>query len=225
MRLNSTVTVLGIALAITAGLLTANISGLVGSTNTSKADSSVLFTGHVETILRDADGNVKAYRQSDNAITNTGENCALRLLFQLNTGASGTSVCTGALTVPWHVIGIGTGTIAGNNTQVSLVSEITAAQATNMVRGVATTKLWTNSTTTEGSPAAKIQLSKQFTNNGASPIVVAESGLFNSTTDNSADSMFARQSFTGITVNVGDSLTVQWTINVGGTGTITGQSG
>jgi hypothetical protein len=222
MRLNSTVTVLGIALAITAGLLTANISGLMDSASTSKAEKSVLFSGHVETILRDADGNVKAYRQSDNAITNTGENCALRLLFQLNTGAAGTTVCTGALSSPWHVIGIGTGTIAGNNTQVALVSE---TAATGMGRGVATTKTWTNSTTTEGSPAARILMSKQFTNNSGGSIVIAESGLFNSTTDNSADSMFARQSFTGITVNVGDSLTVQWTINVGGTGYFVGQSG
>ena len=34
--------------------------------------------------------------------------------------------------------------------------------------------------------------------------------------------MFARQTFADVTVGDGESLTVEWTINIGGTGTFAG---
>jgi hypothetical protein len=85
---------------------------------------------------------------------------------------------------------------------------------------------WDNSTTATSSEAASVVMSSTFTNNngvGNTAINVNESGLFNMTDgDINNDAMFARQVFSTITLNPGDSLTVQWTINVGGTGTITG---
>ncbi|HXG14164.1 MAG TPA: hypothetical protein VNK25_03440 [Candidatus Nitrosotenuis sp.] len=222
MKINTTITILGVALAIVAGMFTANVSGLLGAKSTeSGAQAAAMFTGHVETVVRDADGNIKEYRQSDNVITNTGENCALRLLFQLNPTGSGTGVCTGALSTPWHVIAIGSGTTAANNTQVALVAEHTG----DLARGVATTKTWFNSTSPSGTNAARIQMERTFTLSSGGPQTVAESGLFNSTTNDSTDSMFARQAFGAITLNNGDSLTVRWTVNVGGTGTISAQTG
>jgi hypothetical protein len=222
MKINTTITILGVALVIVAGTFTANISGLLGAKSTENgAQAAAMFTGHVETVVRDADGNIKEYRQSDNIITNTGENCALRLLFQLNPTGAGTGVCTGALSVPWHVIAIGSSTTAANNTQVALVAEHTGSLA----RGVATTKTWTNNTSPSAVSAASIQMERTFTLASGGPLTVAESGLFNSTVNDATDSMFARQAFGAITLNNGDSLTVRWTVNVGGTATITGQTG
>jgi len=173
------------------------------------------MTGHVETILRDADGNIKEYRQSDNLISNTGENCTLRLLFGTTQGSGlGTTVCTGALTSPWHVIALGTGgATAVNGTQVGLVTE---TGASGLGRATATTKTWTNSTASASTGYAQIVMAKTFTNNSGGTVTVSESGLFNSTTI-SGSGMFARQTFSGIAVNNNDSLTVQWTVNVGGT--------
>lgn len=212
---------LGVALAVVAGMFTANVSGLmsISPVQVSNTQTGAYMMGHVETILRDSEGNVKEYRQSDNVITNVGENCVAKLLFQddgagagLGSG-TGTGACTGQLQSPWHVIAIGTGTTAANGTDVVLGTELTSPSG--LARGVATTKTWTNSTGTAGNTAATVVLAKTFSNTGSS-VSVSESGLFNNTVV-AGSGLFARQQFTGITVGNGDSLTVQWTINIGGT--------
>ncbi len=220
MKNNTSIAILGIALAIVGGMFAANASGLIGFKSTdSKAQTGAYMTGHVETILRDADGNIKEYRQSDNLITNTGENCVLKLLFQddgsgggLGSG-TGTTYCTGSLNSPWHVIALGTGSTAVNGTNYVLVSE---TSATGLGRAVATTKTWNNSTAQASTGNANIVMAKTFTNTSGGTVTVSESGLFNSTTI-AGSGMFARQTFSGIAVNNNDSLTVQWTVSVGGT--------
>ncbi|MEO9309575.1 MAG: hypothetical protein ABI337_04705 [Nitrososphaera sp.] len=219
MKVNNPALVLGVALAIVAGLLTANVSGLIGQKAVYSIKTGAYMTGHVETILRDPNGNIIGYRQSDNVITNGGENCVVKLLFQddgsgagLGSG-TGTNVCTGSLNQPWHYIAIGTGTTQANGTNTRLVAETAAA---GLGRGVATTKTYNNSTGTSATSSASITLEKTFTNNSGGSITITESGLFNGTSINT-DSMFARQTFSGIAINNGDSLTVRWTINIGGT--------
>ncbi|HXG74546.1 MAG TPA: hypothetical protein VNK44_06995 [Candidatus Nitrosotenuis sp.] len=178
------------------------------------------MTGHVETILKDSNGDIIGYRQSDNVITNGGENCVVKLLFQDDGAgaglgsATGTNVCTGSLNQPWHYIAIGTGSTAANGTDARLAAETGAA---GLGRGIATTKTYSNSTGTSATTSASITLEKTFTNNSGGTITITESGLFNETSDSNTDSMFARQTFSGIAVNNGDSLTVRWTINIGGT--------
>ncbi|MFM8659104.1 MAG: hypothetical protein ACKOCQ_04120 [Candidatus Nitrosotenuis sp.] len=85
--------------------------------------------------------------------------------------------------------------------------------------GEATTVTWSNNTSTTATNAASVVLSKTFTNGAPTSQTVSESGLFNSTADGT-NAMFARQQFTAITLANNDQLTVQWTINVGGTATI-----
>lgn len=66
MKNNTSIAILGLALAIVGGMFAANASGLIGFESTgSKAQAGAYMTGHVETILRDADGNIKEYRQSE----------------------------------------------------------------------------------------------------------------------------------------------------------------
>lgn len=212
---------LGVALVIVAGLFTANVSGLMSVKATPIAKTmganGAYMTGHVTTILTDSDGNVKQYRQSDNVITNNGENCVSKLLFQAAGGSglgsgTGTSVCTGALSHAWDIIAVGTGTGKANGTDYVLGTELTT---NGFQRAAATTKTFTNSSGSGATSSAQVVLAKTFTNTGTS-VQVAESGLFNNTSANT-NGMFARQNFTAITVANGDSLTVQWTINIGGT--------
>jgi len=163
-------------------------------------------------VKTDSQGNIKQYRQSDNVVTNNGENCVLRMLFQAgaNRGAgSGTGACTGTLNNAWDVIAVGTGTGKANGTDYLLGSELIAS---GFQRGVATTKTWTNSSGTGATSSAQIVLAKTFTNSGTST-QVSESGLFNTTTANT-NSIFARQNFTAITVANGDSLTVLFYISL-----------
>ncbi len=222
MKLNTTTLVLGVALAVVAGLFGSTIFGLVGTKTDTQTNPSAaaMMTGHVETIVTDAVGNVKEYRQSDNLIVNQGENCVSKLLFTADAGGSTTTgVCTGALTQGFTVIAIGNNTSVAGNTNSTLGAEYTAANGnTALARQTATTITLTNSTAVTGISQATALLEATFTNGGTTQSV-SESGLFNSTSQ-TADGMFARQQFTAVSLNNGDSLTVRWTVNIGGTSTI-----
>ncbi|MEM3064198.1 MAG: hypothetical protein QW177_02380 [Candidatus Nitrosotenuis sp.] len=218
MKLNTTALVIGVALVVVAGLFGSTIFGITGIKNNAQSTAAAagLITGHVVTTLTDPDGNIKAYRQSDNIIVNNGENCVAKMLF----GAAGgdtvsTGVCTGEISDGFRYIGIGNYTTNVNGTNTSLGNEYSAAKGVpSLARGVATV-IMTNSTGATGS-FASVQLTKTFTSSQSNPQTVTESGLFNNTSIASG-AMFSRQTFSPITMNNGDSLTVQWTISIGGT--------
>lgn len=219
MKVNNPTIVLGVALAIVSGLLTANVSGLMGQNSVDTIKTGAYMTGHVETILTDSDGNIIGYRQSDNLITNIGETCATKLLFYNDTvsgqgNAATTGTCSGALNSPWTFIALGTGTGTVNGTDTGLYTETSAA---GLARARATTVTFTNSSGTGSTSAASVLIERTFTNTSGGTVTVTESGLFNETSSSATDSMFAKQVFGGIGVNNGDSLTVRWTINIGGT--------
>ncbi len=233
----STTILFGVSLAVVAGLFGSGIFGLtITKADQANLGTAGLITGHVTTTLLDSDGNVKAYRQSDNLIVNQGENCALKLLFQSVPAATGTGVCTGGNTEGFHVIEIGNGSAAfATQTPVSTDNRLYSSHNNTSVgsnvgnnpgllRKAATTVTWTNSTSATSSGSAQVILAATFTNSGSSSKTVNESGLFNSTmgSNGQTDAMFARQVFSTITMAPSDSLTVQWTINVGGTGSLTG---
>jgi hypothetical protein len=217
--------VLGVALAVVAGLFSSTIFGLVGTKTDAQTNPSAatLMTGHVETVVTDAVGNVKEYRQSDNIIVNDGENCVIKMLFGADGGASigsGTNTCTGAITSGFRIIAIGNSTVPAGNSNSTLLAEYTAANGNAaLARQLATTITLTNSTVATGVSQATALLEATFTNGGSNGQLVSESGLFNST-DLNTDGRFARQQFTGVSLNNGDSLTVRWTVNIGGTSVI-----
>jgi hypothetical protein len=219
MKLGTTTLVLGVALAVVAGLFSSTIFGLVGTKTDAQtsASTSALFNGHVTTIVSDAAGNVKEYRQSDNLIVNQGENCVIKMLFGESGGSSvgdGDNTCVGAITDGFRWIAIGNGTGVAGNLNFTLGNEYVA----NMGRVEGTVDL-ANSTAATGISQAIATIEATFTNNDNDGETVEESGLFNGTLS-ATDGLFARQQFDTITLNNGDSLTVRWTVNIGGTGTI-----
>jgi hypothetical protein len=177
--------------------------------------------GHLTVEAHDETGDLIAYRQTDNEVVNAGEQCILKMLFKegTNRGGVGTTVCTGALTTGWNVIGIGTdndngvyangATTAQKEVNVRLGNE--TSTTTGLQRAVSTTQTWTNGT---ASDTTKIVLSKTFLMTSGETHNIGESGLFNSTTV-AASGLLARQTFSDVALTNGDSITVTWTFTVG----------
>ncbi|RDJ32043.1 MAG: hypothetical protein DWQ18_00075 [Crenarchaeota archaeon] len=230
---HKTIAVLGAIVALS-GVLAGNMALGFFDNDSSSANSlatSGLMTGHVTMTVYDADGNIKAYQQSDNIIVNQGENCAVKTLFGNVTGATGVICGDDVTDGPGHfnVIAIGNQTVGTDTAADGNLKLVNEHNQTNsgFTRVRDTTPAYTAAS---GSTAAKVVLSNAFTlaadGSAGSSRTVSESGLFNATigasmqATHNADAMFARQTFSPITVNAGETLTVEWTVNVGGAGTL-----
>ena len=221
MNSKSTIIVLVAALAVLSGAMGMSMTGAFSDqelmTASTKNVAIGLMTGHLEIEARNAEGELFAYRQSDNEVVDDGEQCILKMLFGSKNGnigrgeygSTGDGACTGSLTGAWDVIGIGTTTTAADDVNVKLGNE--TGTSDGLHRGVATTKTWSNGT---GSSATQIELSKTFTNESPRAHAIAESGLFNSTTVG-ASGMLAHKEFSAVTLANGDSITITWTFRVG----------
>jgi len=159
---------------------------------TTSDDVKVL--GHVEVVARNADGEIKAYRQTDNLIVTNGFECAAQDLF----GAT-QSGC-GSIGI-FDKIGVGTATAAAilGDTDIGVLASNKRIDAD----GVADS----------GQTGAVIDATwlANTLKNGTGTTAIVESGLFDSIT-NSSGNMFARQTFTAINVGASDTLTVTWTV-------------
>ena len=236
--MNSTIVGLVAAIAVLSGGLGFATTGVFDDQNlmTSKLPATGFLMGQVEIEARNADGEIIAYRLSDNEVVDDGEQCILKMLFATTEASgdrggyasSGMGACSGVLTGAWNTIAIGNDndnvpftsashasptSIALQDLNVRLGNE--SATYKGMERGVATSITWHNGT---GDSVTKIVLAKTFTagtlHAGHAGYPIGESGLFNSTTAGS-EGMLARQTFTDVTLGSGDSITVTWTFTVG----------
>jgi hypothetical protein len=230
--MNSTIVGLVAAIAVLSGGLGFSMTGVFDDQNliTSNLPATGFLMGQVEIEARNADGEIIAYRLSDNEVVDDGEQCILKMLFATAQTATvgrgeyvtdGSGACTGILTGAWNVIAIGTNNDSGN-----YVAGRTAAQDDVLVRlgnetsttgglerSMASTITWTNGT---GSTTTKIVLANTFTSTSPITHAIGESGLFNSTTwVADRGGMLARQTFTDVSLATGDSITVTWTFTVG----------
>ncbi len=223
MNRNTTYALFGVTFALVASglvgsnLLSAQPSGLVAQDTTPSSDG-MKISGHVTTIATGPDGSIKAYRQTDNVVVNTGKDCVTRLLFGGASGTgrglgTGTTTCIGGLNAPWTSIAVGNRTTAVTvaSTNSSLTSEAKAGNGLSRQVGTVT---YTNATGTASSITVIQTTFGPLTGLSSGGTQVTESGLFNSTTVN-AGGMFAHQAISSIALNTGDSLTIKWTINVG----------
>ena len=229
--MNSKTTIVGLvaAIAVLSGAMGLSVTGAFSDPTlmTSNAATGFLI-GHVEIEATNANGELFAYRQSDNAVVDDGEQCILKMLFgtsgmtndgrgeYLATTSDGSisatvGACTGILTGAWDIIAIGEGTTTPADTDVKLQTEFTTATGAGLDRAYATTKTWTNGT---GATTTKIVLKNTFTSTSGSTESITESGLFNSTTV-AGSGMLAHQTFTAVSLTSGDSITVTWTFTVG----------
>lgn len=167
-----------------------------------------LMVGHITLTATDQNGNVISYVQTDNRVVDQGEACALKRVF--GETATGSSDCAGGTTAVFDFIALGTSSTAAASNDVALVAETSAS-------GLA--RLQASATTVTDDPdddtGADILITRSFTNTSGGAVTVTESGLFNGTLSGT-DGMFARQVFTGIALNINDSLQVDWTITFDG---------
>jgi hypothetical protein len=214
MKRITTYALFGAIFAITVGTLgashiSATTFGLAGSVPTTNEDGLKL-TGHITLVATDSNGNIKAYRQTDNLVVNNGADCVVKLLFGGGSTrgiASGTgTTCKGDLTTPFNVIAIGTSGTAEAATDRHLGAEILAATDAGLARTAGAITYTSNAT----SGTAATTISNQFTASTSQGI--QESGLFNSTTV-STGGLFAHKTFSQINLVSGDKLTVTWTVN------------
>ena len=232
--MNSKSTIIGLvaAMAVLSGALGMSMTGTFSDQKIGVSSVATgLMTGHLEIEARNADGELIAYRQTDNEVVDDGEQCILKLLFATTEASgdrggyasAGKGACTGVLSGAWDVIAIGTGTASATDVKIKLGNDtsgtlVFGAAGWNGVqgleRGMATAKTWSNGTGGGNADNTKIVLSKTFTNLSAVSHTIAESGLFNSTTV-AGSGMLARNIFSAVTLANGDSITITWTFKVG----------
>jgi len=229
----------GAVLAISAGLIGAyGLPGFSGVSDTTGLAAAQML-GHITITHTDADGNILGYQQTDNIIVDTGESCAVKRLF----GRSGEGVVTptetglalscniNMNTGVFDVIAVGNGTgsgfvTSGDTALQSEINQTNSLDTGNLERASSGTL---SKNYADGTSGVDAVISAQFTNDNGASYIITESGLFNSTDgpidgteDNVAATtrLFAHQGFTGITLDTGESLTVEWTVTIGGTDTL-----
>ena len=197
-----------------------------------------MLIGHVTVEAHHADGELFAYRQTDNEVVDDGEQCILKMLFASTNSsgvgrgdADGTDDCVGKLVGAWDVIAIGTTADVAAETNVKLGNE--TAGVPGLERAHAS-KTWTNTTGVANNN--KIELTKTFTSTSTNEHVIRETGLFNITdsyhdqcsglcrggsgppifgTAHPGSGMLAHKVFSAVSLATGDSITITWTFQVG----------
>jgi hypothetical protein len=228
--MNSLKLVIGISVAIVVGMIGVSSQFLQSQGSAEKLSNSdsdgIKILGHVTNVVTDSDGKIKAYRQTDNVVVNSGKNCVSKLLFggpSTSRGAAGSGVCIGANTKPWNVIGIGNNTsstpITPAQNDFALQQESTTGGNSFSTRQTGTID-WSSGNQTGASGSSTAKISATFgpvSGIRSAGLYVVSSGLFNNTAQGSpaAGGMFAEQAISPILINNGDSITVSWTINVG----------
>jgi hypothetical protein len=199
MKRYTTIGLFAAVFAVAVGMVGINGLGLTpfGNAQTSSTNmESYPVLGHITAIAKDANGNVKSYLQTDNIVTQVGENCVVSKVFN-NPKSGTTDGCTS--TTNFRAIAIGTGTAAATDAQTALTTEALRAGAT------------TFTITAAGSGAgAHAVLAKTFT---GTTQTIAEAGVFDANV--TGGNMLARQTFTGIPLAASDSLTINWDIKFG----------
>ncbi len=175
--------------------------GLFELTDASPAATakSVVYLGHVTTFLKDPDGNIKAYHQSDNDIVDDGSNCGSDLVYG--------SVFSTVTCEIVNLIAIGSSTVPVNALQSDLLDKTTNGNLLATLTGV----IPTGGGTTAPPETPEVMLFRSFTillaDNGEA---IGEAGLFDSNSN-----MFARTVVGPFTmVSTGSVIEIEWTIEI-----------
>ena len=167
--------------------------------------------GHITLVLKDSDGSIKQYVQTDNVITHEGLDCLIEQIFGDAPDATG---C--ADTTAFDTIAIGEGTDqgitatglgvvmgAGCNAASPAVGVAPVADAGTGTQKVTITAVFGGGTAGSGN-----------IDNSICTGTITEAGLFNVGDATVAPTnIFAYQFFTGIALASADTLTVTWDID------------
>ena len=192
-----TALIMGLISVVSIITITTLSQDLYSSTNSMKADEVKTF-GHIQLVLYGSNGVIKAYRQTDNLVVTNGDNVTANRIFGTTLTTSHTPF-SGA----FNYIGVGTSSTAAAVGQTDLL----AVRSSHMV-----------ATVTNGAIHGTAQIQVTFPPNrltNSSAVGIQESGLFDAVGNGTlTTNMFARQTFSSISVNPADTLQVTWTVTI-----------
>ena len=217
-----------VAAAISAGAISmSSMSPIALATGVTSEGSTMM--GHVEYVVRDANGNIKQYQQLDNMVVDTGDSCVIYAAFgDADLSGTGCAISANGFTT----IAIANGT---SNAIVGTDTDLSAAQnnavAITGTPGIMSTITDATPAGTDGTDASTVVLATErpFTffagGTTTNATTVTSAGLFDRpcstltaqgicTADDGTMNMFAAQEIS-VVVGDGDSLDVTWTITVG----------
>lgn len=205
---NLAMILMGVVAMSTGGVyaLTQNVLAPQASTTATGTENAVAL-GHIVIVAKDKDGNIKAYRQTDNIVVNNGLNATVNDLF-----GAGTLLTTDATVGTFKYVGVGTGTNpAVYNNQALQTQQSSKQLGTVTAIGESNTPALGDGM---GAQIAATWAAGKLNNNTGSPVSITEAGLFDNQVNGSgsASNMYARQQFSAISINSGDSLSVTWKI-------------
>jgi hypothetical protein len=207
-------TLIAISVIAIASIATITATGFSATTlavgQAGQPATGLQMMGHLELVATDANGNIKAYIQTDNAIVDNGTDCIINALFMRTTYAAGTgSACVGDSGVFDYIL-LGTNASAtGAPNDVDHNSQWNTPTATGLTAAVLATTVTGDSTLFN---TANATVSSDFTNTGGGIETITQAALLNGT--GASSEILAFQSFAGIPLDVSDSLTVDWTVTV-----------
>lgn len=184
------------------GFLLGSFGIISFNTDNSLQTESVMALGHLELVVKDADGNIKQYMQTDNLITNEGANTMADLIFP------GVNFNNNATDTKFGVIGIGVGTGGPGVSDVSLETLISGCANQTATAEIAQVA---NLGALQG---AEVVIFTSFS--GGSPGctgAITEAVLQNDIAGKGE--VLSRQVFTAIQLGDTDSLFVDWFIELG----------
>lgn len=176
----------------------------VTKTSFNPIKSTAGMLGHVTLTAYDENGNIKAYRQTDNVITNQLDDCLTQLAFAVTSGAS---ACSGSSVRMFDRVALGSGTPSTAETATTLASYIANV---NAVTGFSSAAM----TTAAGTNGATLLITSNFALGSAA--TVTEAALQAGSVTTGAATEAAIQSFTAIPLGASDTLQVQWTVLIDG---------
>jgi hypothetical protein len=210
MKYTKNIPILGLV-AVVAGILgvsTISNNYETGLTTQTNPDVGKIL-GHITLIVKDKEGNIKQYRQTDNIINNDGFNCVATEVFGASTATSTCAFSPGS----FKVIGLSaTSSTMAHNTALSALAEY-SNDGLAPVAGTVTVPTTASTSSSTTGDVVETQISNTFTDTGATNSVGA-AALQDSATTTGSVNLFAAQTFgSAISLNTGDSLTVNWQVS------------
>jgi len=197
MKTQYTYALLVVVVAAVSSGLTYQAFDFEQSAPTTTADKSSIY-GHITATLYDEDGYVKAYRQTDNRIVDSGLDIISDLVF--GTTLLGTETIVDAMA-------IGTGTTSSAAGQTDIVARAFSTGPCNNV----TANFGPGAT---GPGLVNVTATSNFLGSAGCDGAITEAGLFDTTSGFPTGNMFARQSFLAINVGSSDQLDITWSIQI-----------
>lgn len=217
MKTTLTVAFMGVAVAIAMGVVGVQAISDSNSEIPTLSSSGLNILGHATFTVTDSEGNVKAYRQTDNAIITTGKDCVSRFLFHNDTAQTNIACNDSELTngfTGFRFVAL------DNTTGVSglLDSSATlAGQFTNEVTGwtrATATPTFTPASGTTGTIVA-IQSGSVAITDAIGTTNVTRSALMDDVSVGTDHAAAIINIPNGVSVAAGDSLAVNWQVTVG----------